>query len=309
MDTVDTPADPSNNRRLGERFVFSDSNGNGLDDGYETQANVFRAFFRTMHQHPGVLNGAFFWDNWIASDEHWQALWAGRRSFSIRGKPAEEVVRSAYARMSGDSLPVAVGGIPPQSVRAGWFVLINVAPYFLDPEGVALTYTARSSDSGVVRVDMTGPVLRITGVKAGEAAAYVTASDGRGRATQTVRISICAPDGRDCRPSGFSDHPLRPGLTPVKAVHFVELRSRIDTLRIREGLQAFAWTDPTLEPGVTAIRSIHLTELRTALEEVYGAVSLAWPTYEEPIVRAGDTIIRAAHVMELRAAVLALAAR
>ena len=89
----------------------------------------------------------------------------------------------------------------------------------------------------------------------------------------------------------------------------MELRSRIDTLRIREGLQAFAWTDPTLEPGVTAIRSIHLTELRTALEEVYGTVSLAWPTYEEPIVRAGDTIIRAAHVMELRAAVLALAAR
>ena len=104
MDTVETPADPSNNSRLGESFVFSDSNGNGVDDGRETQANVFRAFFRTMRRYPGVVNGAFFWDNWIASDEHWQDYWARTRSFSIRDKPAEAVVRSAYAQMAGDSL-------------------------------------------------------------------------------------------------------------------------------------------------------------------------------------------------------------
>ena len=32
-------------------FVFSDRNGNGVDDGRETQANVFEAMFRTMNRH------------------------------------------------------------------------------------------------------------------------------------------------------------------------------------------------------------------------------------------------------------------
>ena len=308
MDAVETPADPSNNGRLGEMFVFSDSNGNGVDDGRETQANVFRAFFKTMmERHPGVVNGAFFWDNWIASGEHWQVYWARTRNFSIRDKPAEEVVRSAYARMAGNSSPVAVGEIPPQSVTANRFLLVNIAPYFVDPESDPLTYTARSSDAGVVRVGVTGPVLRITAAMAGDAAVDMTASDGRGWATQTARILSCAPDCRDCPPTSFSDHPIRPGSTRVKAVHFVELRSRIDTLRMREGLQTFAWTDPTLTPGATAIRRIHVTELRTALEALYVAAGRARPA-AEPVVTAGDTVIRAAHLMELRAAVLTLEA-
>jgi hypothetical protein len=142
---------------------------------------------------------------------------------------------------------------------------------------------------------------------AGDAAVDVTASDGRGWATQTARILSCAPDCRDCPPTSFSDHPIRPGSTRVKAVHFVELRSRIDTLRMREGLQTFAWTDPTLTPGATAIRRIHVTELRTALEALYVAAGRARPA-AEPVVTAGDTVIRAAHLMELRAAVLTLEA-
>lgn len=79
-------------------FVFADSNGNGLDDGRETQANMFQAFFNTMERYPGVVNGAFLWGNWIASDKKWAEHWAGRRNFSIRDKPAEAVVRSVYTR-------------------------------------------------------------------------------------------------------------------------------------------------------------------------------------------------------------------
>ena len=79
-----------------EPFVFSDTNGNGLDDGRETQANMYQALLNTMAQHPGVLNGVFFWDNWITSDAIWAEYWAVRRSFAIRDKMAEAVVRSAY---------------------------------------------------------------------------------------------------------------------------------------------------------------------------------------------------------------------
>ena len=94
VDVVSAPGAPD--RVDFTEYVFSDSNGNGQDDGQETQANVYQGLINTMADNPGVLNGVFFWDNWIASDELWAEWWAGRRSFSIRGKLAEDVVRSAY---------------------------------------------------------------------------------------------------------------------------------------------------------------------------------------------------------------------
>ena len=78
-----------------------DRNRNGLDDGEETQANIFEAFFETSARYPGLVNGAFLWDNWIATDAMWADYWLDRRSFAVRGKLAEEVVRHAYARLAG----------------------------------------------------------------------------------------------------------------------------------------------------------------------------------------------------------------
>ena len=60
----------------------------------------------------------------------------------------------------------------------------------------------------------------------------VTATDPGGlSATQSfVRVSTTVT-------GSFTDDPLRPGVTPVKAVHFTELRTRIDALRRTRGLQ------------------------------------------------------------------------
>ena len=96
MDVVETPERPGDTSAQNRRFVFTDSNGNGLDDGRETQANIYEALINTMAQYPGIVNGVFYWDNWITSDELWAGYWAGRRTYAIRDKPAEEVVRSAY---------------------------------------------------------------------------------------------------------------------------------------------------------------------------------------------------------------------
>ena len=106
--------------------------------------------------------------------------------------------------------------------------------------------------------------------------------------------------------NGFTDDPLVPAVTPVRAVHFRELRTRIDALRTTGGLSAYAWTDPALTPGVTRVRSAHLTELRTALNQAYVAAGQPRPTYSDARVRAGTTPIRAVHVNELRAAVVEL---
>ena len=59
----------------------------------------FQAFFNGSDRYPGIVNGAFFWDNWIATDAMWAETWLGRRSFAIRGKLAEAIVRDAYTRL------------------------------------------------------------------------------------------------------------------------------------------------------------------------------------------------------------------
>ena len=113
-----------------------------------------------------------------------------------------------------------------------------------------------------------------------------------------------APEASSSR-TAFTDHPVRPG-TPLKAVHFRELRTRIAALRAREGLPAAQWTDPALTPGVTPVRRVHLTELRAALDTVYDALGRPRPDYTDAAVTAGATAVRTAHLMELRAAVAAL---
>ena len=106
----------------------------------------------------------------------------------------------------------------------------------------------------------------------------------------------------------FTDHPVRPGTTPVKAAHFREIRARIAALRERAGLPAVSWTDPTLTAGATPVKRVHLTELRTALDAAYDALVQPRPVYTDAAVTGGLTVIKAVHVAELRAAVAALEA-
>ena len=106
--------------------------------------------------------------------------------------------------------------------------------------------------------------------------------------------------------TAFADHPIAGGVTPVKAIHFRELRARIDALRTGAGLPAFPWTDTTLVPGVTPIKGVHLTELRTALAEAYVVRGRPGPGYTDAAVTAEVSAIKAVHVTQLRDAILAL---
>ena len=100
----------------------------------------------------------------------------------------------------------------------------------------------------------------------------------------------------------FTDHPIQPGVTPIRAIHFQELRERIDALRVRAELPVFGWTDRALTAGMTPVRLVHLTELRTALASVYVTAGRRPPRFTDHVPRT----IRAAHLMELRTAVVAL---
>ena len=103
--------------------------------------------------------------------------------------------------------------------------------------------------------------------------------------------------------AGWTDHPIRPGMTPIKTTHFEELRARVAALRAGEGLPPARWTDPVLTPGATTVGRVHLAELRAALGGVYEAREQVQPAYTDRTPTAGRTPVRAAHVMELREAV------
>ena len=104
----------------------------------------------------------------------------------------------------------------------------------------------------------------------------------------------------------FTDDPLLPGVTPIKAVHFTELRMRIDALRVAHGLARYRWTDRVITAGVTPVRLLHLLELREALAAAYAVLGRPVPRWIDSAPVGGTTAIRAAHLTELRAAVVAL---
>ena len=177
-------------------------------------------------------------------------------------------------------------------------VAVEVSGAFRDPDGDRLTYAATSSAPAVATAAVSGSTVTVTPVAPGTSTLTVTATDTGGSntpATQTFAVTVPRP---------FTDHPLVPGVTPVKAVHFTELRVRIDALRRGAGLAPFAWTDRVLTAGVTPVRLAHLLEQREALGEAYAAAGRSAPRWTSPV--GGATPIRAAHLMELRAAVTAL---
>jgi hypothetical protein len=104
----------------------------------------------------------------------------------------------------------------------------------------------------------------------------------------------------------FADPTLTPFSSVVRAVHVTELRGAIDTLRSRQGLAAFGWTDSSLAAGVTTIKRTHLVELRAAVSAVYTARGLPAPAWTDVTITPAATLVRGIHITELRAAVLTL---
>ena len=199
--------------------------------------------------------------------------------------------------------PAPVGALPPLTLGVdSAAVPIEVAGAFRDPDGDALTYGATSSAPSVAGVSVSGSLVTVSPASEGTALVTVTATDAGGSnttATQSFAVTVGAA-------GSFTDHPLVAGVTPIRAVHFTELRERIDALRAAWGLGPFAWTDPVLTAGVTPVRLVHALELRGAIEAAYRAAGRPPPRWTDAAPAAGATPIRTEHVMELRAAVAAL---
>lgn len=95
--------------------------------------------------------------------------------------------------------------------------------------------------------------------------------------------------------AGFTDSPLVVGVTPVKALHMLELQDRINTLRGFYGLSAYAFS-PIDARGIAGWTT-HVNELRAAFDEI-GKSHEAW-------IAISVNCPRADVIEQLRAVVLA----
>jgi hypothetical protein len=79
----------------------------------------------------------------------------------------------------------------------------------------------------------------------------------------------------------FSDDPIVPGTTTIKAAHILEARTAVNAVRTAAGLSAFTFTDASLT-GIS-ILAIHFQELRTALDQARTAGVLPALSYTNPL--------------------------
>ena len=89
--------------------------------------------------------------------------------------------------------PRAVGTIPDRTVVVNADISLDVSPYFTDPDGDALEYSATSSNTTVATVGTSNSTVTLTGEAVGTATITVTARDPSGlAATQRFSIAVRA---------------------------------------------------------------------------------------------------------------------
>ena len=120
------------------------------------------------------------------------ALAKGTADVTITATDSEGLsATQTFESMVPNRSPEPAGTIPDETVEVGEPVTVDLSAYFTDPDGDPLTYTARSSNTGVARVSVSASTLTITAIAKGTANVTTTATDDEGlSATQTFESTV-----------------------------------------------------------------------------------------------------------------------
>ena len=160
--------------------------------------------------------------------------------------------------------------------------------------GSGCAWTAVSNDAWIT----------VTGGASGTGDGTVSYSVAANTATsqRAGTVTIAGETFTVTQRAAFTDDPLTAESTSIKAVHFTELRTRINALRVGCELLNYSFTG-TLTAGSTTVQAVHVNELRTALNEAFDACGLAEPFIGT--ISAG-TVITAAQITAIRTQVVTL---
>ena len=131
---------------------------------------------------------------------------------------------------ASNSAPTSIS-IPDQTVNANQTATINLASYFSDPDGDALTYAASSSDTAKATTSLSGSTLTVNTIAAGTATISATATDPFGlSASLSINLTInAAPGTADTVPGLSSEEQLLLGqLLTYDTIIFNELHNSSD---------------------------------------------------------------------------------
>jgi uncharacterized protein YjdB len=103
----------------------------------------------------------------------------GTTTITVRASDGSTLRANDVFVLDINGAPVVTAEIPDYNRNAGFGnIYIDLNNYFEDPESDPLTFSAVSSNTGVVTTTITGSILRIIEVSHGTAQVTVTASDG-----------------------------------------------------------------------------------------------------------------------------------
>lgn len=98
----------------------------------------------------------------------------------------------------------------------------------------------------------------------------------------------------------WSDDPVTT-TSPIRLAHINELRRTLDFWRAQNGLPAFSWTDAPYVEATTPIKAVHFTEMRSAIQDLWTDKGMGTiPDWTGGAAPAAGGAIRASHVNDLR---------
>ena len=112
----------------------------------------------------------------------------------------------------GSGEPEEVGSIPEFTLNVGETTSIDLHPYFTDPDGDPLTYTAEVFLDDRARATISGSVMTVEGLEDGGTSITVTARDPEGEeARQRTRVEVIQPNRPPESTDVIPDQTLEPG--------------------------------------------------------------------------------------------------
>ena len=123
-----------------------------------------------------------------------EAITKGTATVTVTARdPGGLSVQQSLAVTVPNRAPTATGTIPTQTVSAGQMLGLDVATYFDDPDGDALTFSAASDDAQVASAMIAGSSMTIAGIAPGTTMLTVTATDPGGLSGQQM-FAVTVPN-------------------------------------------------------------------------------------------------------------------